>query len=647
MANETTYLERFTENLTSKVASDPQKYTIYGRDKEFHRLLVILNQEIQNSPVLVGEAGVGKSAIAEMLALELAIQPEKYGVLGGMQILSLQMATLMGQNAGEFAQNFEGVLKEILANRDKYLLFIDEVHTIVGTGSANGSAVDAGNMLKPALGRGEIRVIGATTLPEYHDYIETDAALTRRFAAVQVDELTVEDTTALLTKIKGRFEMAKGISIPDNILPEITRLAGQYDTTRYYPEKAIMLLDAAVSTASLAGNGELTLSEVRSVISDQFGVPLTVLNEAADTRLQSLEDKVKKRVIGQDEAIHHTVGRIRAREAGLGDMTKPLSIWYGGPTGVGKTETAKAIAECLFGSEEAMIRFDMSEFKAADSNRNIYEKFRSRLTREVQFKPYSLLLFDETEKAASDVLDLLLQVLDDGRLTDEYGRVINFKDTIILFTSNIGHKLIEERSAKSEEFRKDKRRKATFEDEYEMAMLGANLRQEFISRLGAKVIFEPLDKSAVLQIIDLKLSRLAKQTEASGYHLIYKPEEVAQLIPTFMDHYEEDGSGHRLPSWPINQFIMDEGYRPSRGVRPIDDTIFEAVESVIADAILSDRISNKSNGNTFMFRAFGVAPDKTHPHGDWHAVFTQFDMSKGQLEKLEKGELNEVQTIAG
>lgn len=407
-----------------------------------------------------------------------------------------------------------------------------------------------------------------------------------------------------------------------------------------------MLLDAAASTASIAGNTELTLNDVRSVISDRFGVPVNVLNEEADTRLELSESKVKKRVIGQDEAIHHTVERIRAREAGLGDMTKPLSIWYGGPTSVGKTETAKAIAEGVFGSEDAMIRFDMSEFKAADSNRNIYEKFRSRLTREVQFRPYSLLLFDETEKAASDVLDLLLQVLDDGRLTDEYGRVINFKDTIILFTSNIGHKLIEERSSKSEEFRKDKRRKATFEDEYEMAMLGANVRQEFISRLGAKIIFEPLGKEAVLKIIDLKLSRLAKQTEASGYHLIYKPEEVGQFIETFAEHYEKDSSGKETPSWPMNQFIMDEGYRPSRGVRPIDDTIFETVESVIADAILSDRISGQSQGNTFLFRAFGIAPDKTHLHGDWHAVFTQFDTSEDELKMLRKEETNEIQTIA-
>lgn len=219
MVSETTYLERFTENLTSKVASNPQKYAIYGRAKELHRLLVILNQDIQNSPVLVGEVGVGKSAIVEMLALELAIHPERYGLLGGMQILSLQMSTLMGQNAGDFAKNFEGVLQEALANREKYLLFVDEVHTIVGTGSANGSAIDAGNMLKPALGRGDIRVIGATTLPEYHDYIETDAALTRRFTSVQVDELTGEDTTALLMKIKARFEQSKSLTIPDAILP--------------------------------------------------------------------------------------------------------------------------------------------------------------------------------------------------------------------------------------------------------------------------------------------------------------------------------------------------------------------------------------------------------------------------------------------
>lgn len=328
---------------------------------------------------------------------------------------------------------------------------------------------------------------------------------------------------------------------------------------------------------------------------------------------------------------------MKAKAAGLGNIDKPLSIWLGGPTGVGKTETGKQIAKHYFGTEDSMIRFDMSEFRPGTG---VQEKFSERLSTAVQFKPYSLILFDEVEKAFdaeghSDVMDLLLQVLDDGRLTDKYGQVINFKNTVILFTSNVGHKEIQNFAEKGDEYRYDKARIQTFNDEYELSMLGIGFRQEFISRLDEIIIFQPLDKEDALAIVDLKLSKLAKQTANKGYYLIYKSEQLNELIPGFSDGYEEIKNKSseliRIGSYPIDWFLFEEGYRPSRGIRPLTGTISQYIEDVIATAILEERITGNRAGNTFIFRARGVAPDKQHTKGDWAATFNQANLSEDDL----------------
>src|SRR5699024_7240601 len=375
--------------------------------------------------------------------------------------------------------------------------------------------MDAANILKPAIGRGEIQVIGATTNHEFKQYIEADNAMERRFDKVMLDEFTPAQTKTTLQRIIATT--TDHVTVPDSVIDTIIQFSDRYITTHFFPEKAITLLDNALVEAKMNDRSVLTTQDVASIINERYRVPMSVLTEQDNDRLFQLYERMQTQVIGQDAALKKIVTSIRVRAAGLGDMTKPLSFLLAGTPGVGKTETAKALATHYFGDERQLIRFDMSEFKFAKQS---MQRFAERAAEAVKFNPYSVLLLDEIEKADPMVLDLLLQILDDGRLTNERGQTINFKDLIVVMTTNIGHQLIIERAAKSEAYRGDPQHQETFGKNFENALLGADLRQEFISRIGAIIIFEPLEIPNVKKIIDLKLSHLDKRAQRQGYHLI-------------------------------------------------------------------------------------------------------------------------------
>ena len=617
----TPYLDRFTTNLNQVVSAQLTKYGAFGRDVELGRLIRILNQHKKNSAAVLGEAGVGKTVLVEELVKRILNQDASlHGTLLDRQVISLELASLMETTAGgSFASNLHHIVDEVKAN-PKILLFIDEMHELIGTGAEGGSGMDAGNILKPAIGRGEIQVIGATTNNEFRQYIESDNAMERRFDKVLLDEFTPQQTLATLQRIVK--SLPNEVEVPKQALETIINFSDRYMTTHFFPEKAITLLDNALVEAKMNNHSVMEEDDIVSIIHERYHVPMSVLTEKDDERLFQLYERMQTQVIGQNAALRKIVTSIRVRAAGLGDMTKPLSFLLAGTPGVGKTETAKAIATHYFGDERQLIRFDMSEFKFAKQS---MARFAERAAEAVKFNPYSVLLLDEVEKADPMVLDLLLQILDDGRLTNERGQTINFKDLIVVMTTNIGHQLIIERAAKSDAYRHDPAHQTTFEKNFENALLGADLRQEFISRIGAIIIFEPLDVPDVKRIIDLKLSKLNTQAQRQGYYLIYRTQDVTNLIPSFVTGREYVDE-RVIEAHSLIDFLVDKGYRKSLGVRPLDDSIMEFVEARMAEAILNERRTGQVNGHSFVFRAWGAPPDATHPKGNWQAVVTQVDL---------------------
>ena len=462
----TPYLDRFTTDLSQLVRNHPERYDAFGRDIELGRLVRILNQNKKNSAAIIGEAGVGKTAPVEELVKRINVNdPILHDTLLGRQVVSLELSALMEvTEGGSFASNLHHVIDEVKAN-PHILLFIDEMHELIGTGSTGQSGMDAANILKPAIGRGEIQVIGATTNTEFRQYIESDNAMERRFDKVILDEFTPAQTKATLARVASSLSAVSGVTVPDAALDAVIHFADRYITTHFFPEKAITLLDNAMVEAKLAGKHELSKDEVAAIIHERYHVPMSVLTERDDDRLFQLFERMQHQVIGQDAALRKIVDSIRVRSAGLGDMSKPLSFLLAGTPGVGKTETAKALAENYFGDERQLIRFDMSEFKFAKQS---MARFAERVAEAVKFHPYSVLLLDEIEKADPMVLDLLLQILDDGRLTNERGQTINFKDLIVVMTTNIGHQFIIERAAKSESYRNDANSQVAFEKNLRM-----------------------------------------------------------------------------------------------------------------------------------------------------------------------------------
>ena len=636
-------LAEFTRDLTEAARSgklDP----VIGREKEIQRVIQILSRRTKNNPVLIGEPGVGKTAIAEGLAERIASGdvPEE---LLDKKLLSLDLSGMVAgtKYRGEFEERIKNTLAEV-KKAGNVILFIDELHTIVGAGSAEG-AVDAANIIKPALGRGEIRVIGATTLNEYRKYIEKDAALERRFQPVTVGEPTPEATLEILKGLRDKYEAHHKLTITDEALEAAVQLSKRYIGDRFLPDKAIDLMDEAASQVRMTAEasspdlkaleekiaalhrekseavtaqdfekaaqlrdieknyqeqveierdnwrkqmaqnrGSVTADDVAKVVAGWTGIPVTRLTEDESMRLLKLEEKLHQRVVGQDEAVNAVAKAIRRSRVGLKDPKRPIgSFLFLGPTGVGKTELCKTLAEAMFGDENAMVRIDMSEYMERHTVSRLIgsppgyvgHEEGGQLTEKVRRKPYSVVLFDEIEKAHEDVWNILLQILEDGIVTDSQGRKVDFKNTIIVMTSNVGAKNItadaarlgfdggEKDGKESEELRFDRIRDAV------MADLKRTFRPEFLNRIDEIIVFRQLTEDNIRQIarrmLDITGARMAQQ----GITLEADDDAVAELAR--------------------------DGFDPQYGARPLRRAIQSMVEDAVAEQMLE---GNLKSGDT-------------------------------------------------
>jgi len=698
-------IEKYSRNLT-ELARRGKLDPVIGRDDEIRRVMHILSRRTKNNPVLIGEAGVGKTAIVEGLAQRIASGdvPE---ILKDKEILALDLAAMVAgaKYRGEFEDRLKAFLKEVERGAGRYILFIDELHTLVGAGAAQG-AIDASNMLKPALARGELRCIGATTLDEYRKYIEKDAALTRRFQTVYVSEPSVEDTIAILRGLKEKYEIHHGVRINDSAIIAAATLSQRYITDRFLPDKAIDLIDEAASRlrieidsmpteideierkiiqleiqkqalkkentksskeeldkierelqnlreksdamkaqwkaekevitkiseiqkkieetkieaekAERAGDlgraAELTYGvlnelkkqlehyqeklkeiqkdkpmlkqevdeeDIAKIISQWTGIPISRMLESEREKLLKMEERLKKRVVGQDEALKILSNAIRRARAGIQDPNRPIgSFIFMGPTGVGKTETAKALAEFLFDDENAMIRIDMSEYMEKHSVARLigappgyvgYEE-GGYLTEAVRRRPYSVILFDEIEKAHPDVFNILLQIMDDGRLTDGHGRVVNFKNTVLIMTSNIGSQYILESRDRDPEKTK----------ELIFNALKQYFKPEFINRIDDIIIFNFLDKEQIKRIVDIQIERLNK---------VLSDKKISIKLTN-----------------KAREFLSEKGFDPDYGARPLKRAIQNYIQNPLSIKILEgefiegDIIEIDVDGNNLIFK---------------------------------------------
>ncbi|WP_243408222.1 AAA family ATPase [Streptococcus dysgalactiae] len=504
----TPFLDRYTTNETQKIAKSAHFYPVYGRDKEIESLIVSLLRRSKNNPILVGEAGVGKTAIVEGLC-QAILKGNVPKELKSVNIRSLELASLMGQDEG-FIPTLKAILKEAMATKGENLLFIDEFHTVVGTGGSERSALDAGNLLKPALARGEIQLIGATTLDEFHEYIETDRALERRMQPIMVEEPTQEEAIQILEAAKGAYEKHHQLTITREAIRQAVTLSVRYIPSRFLPDKAFDIIDEAGAMVARKGQSCVTETSVATVFQETLGIPMTTLLKEERKCLLELEEKLKERVKGQEGAIEMVVDSLLIAQAGLQDLSKPLgSFLFLGTTGVGKTELAKALAQALFGDEGAMIRFDMSEYaQEGDAKKWIgdaQKRTKGQLTEKVKNKPYAVVLFDEIEKGAPEMYDLLLQVLDDGRLTDSSGRLVSFKHTVIIMTTNLGApKIIKQTELKGPIDGLNERDAKQFLASM-MGELQSDFRPEFLNRIEGMVVFNLLDQAIIREIAQKNL----------------------------------------------------------------------------------------------------------------------------------------------
>lgn len=594
-----TKLKEFSINLTD-LAREGKLDPVVGRYPEIERAVQILGRRTKNNPILVGEPGVGKTAIAEGLAQRI-VEGDVSSLLADKEVISLDMGSLLAGTKfrGEFEERLKSIVDEV-RQAGNIILVIDEIHTIVGAG-AMGGAMDAANMLKPALARGEIQCLGSTTLDEYRQHIERDAALERRFQKVMVGEPSVEDAIEILLGLRKTYEDFHKVKYTDEAIRTAVTSSERYITDRFLPDKAIDLIDEAGSRTHLnhcLQSKEEAETEVATInpealtpvvdeeaiariVAAWTGVPVTKMTETESEALMFLEDNLHERVIGQDEAVKAVSRALRRSRSGLGDRNRPIaSLFFSGPTGVGKTELAKALATQMFGSEEAIIRIDMSEYMESHTTSKLigsppgfvgYDE-GGQLTEAVRRQPYTIVLFDEVEKAHPDVFNLMLQMLDDGRLTDAQGRTVNFKNTVIIMTSNIGSKVIEKGgSGLGFEFADDQE-EAQYNRVKELVNqeLKNYFRPEFINRLDEIIVFRQLTRSEVRQIASILLKEISSRLE-----------EQRQITIGVTSAFEDK--------------VIEAGYDPSYGARPLRRAIMRLLEDSLAEAILSGRVQDGDN----------------------------------------------------
>lgn len=631
-------LDGFAVDLNEK-AKQGKIDPVIGRNDEINRVIQILSRRNKNNPVLIGEPGVGKTAIAEGLAQRI-VNNDVPEILKNCHIISLNMSSVVAgtKYRGEFEERLKKVIDEVKKHKD-WILFVDELHTLVGAGSSEGS-MDAANIMKPALARGELRCIGATTLKEYKKYIEKDAALERRFQPVKVGEPTPKDTLEILKGLRDRYEAFHKAKITNEALKAAVELSGRYITDRFQPDKAIDVIDEAAAKVRMEASStpeglkkkeealesvnkekeaavsaqdfekaaiyrdqakklqteidtlkkdwkggdhdHLTVTEedVAEVVSKWTGVPVQNLKKSDSERLLHLEDELHKRVIGQDEAVHAVATAIRRARAGMKDPKRPIgSFLFLGTTGVGKTELARALAECMFGSEKNMIRFDMSEYMEKHEVSRLvgappgyvgYEE-GGQLTDAVRRNPYSVILFDEVEKAHMDFFNILLQVLDDGRLTDGQGRTVDFTNCVIIMTSNLGSNFLKGHMGKKLGFSSGEKeeKEESFEDIRKMIMdeVKRTFRPEFINRIDEIIVFHPLTPENLSEIVDLMLKKVAGKLER--FHVSLDVSDEAKKV------------------------IIADGTDVEYGARPLKRTIQKEMEDPISELILQDGLKDK------------------------------------------------------
>jgi ATP-dependent Clp protease ATP-binding subunit ClpC len=545
-------LFKYCVNLTdSKKPIDP----VIGREKEIARVLQILSRRNKNNPCLLGEAGVGKTAIVEGVA-RMFRDNNVPRHLKNKKIFSLDLTSMVAgaKYRGDFEDRLKTCIDEVGKAKD-VILFIDEIHIIVGAGAAEG-AIDAANILKPGLARGELQVIGATTFEEYHKNIEKDSATSRRFQPVMIEEPSKEQTFEILKGLKQYYEKFHEVKISEEILQNAINLSERYINDRFFPDKAVDVIDEACSRAKLSKSqgefsAEVTLDDIAQVVSLWTGVPVNKLTEGESKKLLSLEDDLKKRVIGQDQALNALSNCLKAGRVGLRDEKRPLGCFlFAGATGVGKTEAAKALTECLFNNDDSLIRIDMSEYAEhytvsrliGSAPGYVGSDKGGILTESIRKKPYSIVLFDEIEKAHPDVLNILLQVMEDGFLTDSKGKRVSFRNSIVILTSNIGSNLLD---AKSIGFSRSETNLADITKE-----LKKHLRPELINRLDKVILFNKLTSNNLQSIAELMLEKLVLRAEKLGVTLTYNQDVIRYIA----DCSETDQFGAR----PLRRRIQDE-----------------------------------------------------------------------------------------
>ena len=637
--NQTPTLNQFGEDLTKK-AEEGKLDPIIGRKEEIERVIQILSRRTKNNPCLIGEPGVGKTAVVEGLAQKI-VSLDVPEILKDKRVVTLDISGMVAgaKYRGDFEERIKKTLEEVKKSGD-IILFIDEIHTIVGAGAAEG-AIDAANILKPLLARGEIQLVGATTLNEYRKFIEKDSALERRFSPVTVSEPSEKDTIQILKGIRDKYEAHHNVKITDEAIEAAVNLSVRYVNDRFLPDKAIDLIDEAASRARIKTftepdslkkiqediekvknekeeavinqkfekaaelrDKEKTLKEklekeqnkwknkntkeivniteenIAEVIASWTGIPAKKITEDENEKLKNLENELHKRVIGQNEAVEAVAKAIRRGRVGLKDPKRPIgSFLFLGPTGVGKTELSKALAEVLFGDENAMVRVDMSEFMEPHSVSKLigsppgYVGFDEggQLTEKIRRKPYSVILFDEIEKAHPDVMNMLLQILEDGRLTDSQGRTVNFKNTVIIMTSNLGARAITDKKFLGFTNNSAEDKNENDKKEYEntrkevMEILKKELRPEFINRIDEIIVFHKLNDTEIEQIIDIMLKDVVNRLKEQKYQIELEPE--------------------------VKELIAKEGIDKNFGARPLRRTIQNLVEDKLAEEILDGKLS--------------------------------------------------------